>query len=171
MAADELVDIVNENNEVISTVTRQEMRLKHLPHRASYVAYCDRQNRFLVEVRTLRKDYAPGLLDACVGGVIQSGEDPKESARREFLEEIGVQSDKIEFYDLGFEKIPSGDLFIYGYLCFAKGDAITVRQASEVSGIMYLSINELLKLEDNCVQDSVYAFKHSVRMAKERGLI
>ena len=148
MADTELVDIVNENNEVIDTVLRKEMRQKHLPHRASYIAYCDRQNRFLVEVRTLTKDYAPGLLDACIGG---------------------VNSTKIDFYDLGFEKIPSGDLFLYGYLCFAKGDAITVRQESEVSGILYLKEEELLKLENCCVPDSLYAFKKILEKAREQG--
>ena len=35
MSATELVDIVNENNEVIKTVTRREMRQEQLPHRAS----------------------------------------------------------------------------------------------------------------------------------------
>ncbi|WP_294565115.1 NUDIX domain-containing protein [uncultured Succinatimonas sp.] len=169
MADTELVDIVNENNEVIDTVFRKEMRQKHLPHRASYIAYCDRQNRFLVEVRTLTKDYAPGLLDACIGGVIDSGENFAKAARRELLEEVGVDSTKIDFYDLGFEKIPSGDLFLYGYLCFAKGDAITVRQESEVSGILYLKEEELLKLENCCVPDSLYAFKKILEKAREQG--
>ena len=83
MSAHELVDIIDENNNVIETVERHIMRRDSLPHRASYIALRDRQGKFLVEIRTLCKDYAPGLFDACIGGVMQHGEDEIESAKRE----------------------------------------------------------------------------------------
>ena len=54
-------------------------------------------------------------------------------------------------------------------LCFAKGDAITVRQESEVSGILYLKEEELLKLENCCVPDSLYAFKKILEKARKQG--
>lgn len=75
MSAQELVDIVDRDNNVIDTVTRKEMRQKQLPHRASYIAVCNRGGKFLVEIRTLCKDYSPGTFDAVVGGVMQHGEE------------------------------------------------------------------------------------------------
>lgn len=42
--------------------------------------------------RTWTKDVFPGLLDFTAGGVIQAGEDPLDSARREAAEELGVHS-------------------------------------------------------------------------------
>lgn len=164
----ELVEIVNEMNEVIRVVDRSVMRKERLPHRATYVALCDRQGRFLVEVRTLSKDYAPGLLDACVGGVVTAGEDPDVAARRELFEEVGVDasSEKVRLERLGAFKIPSGDLFLYGYLYYAVADAITRRQASEVSGIMYLKEDELLALRDNFAPDSLVAFEEILRRHK-----
>ncbi len=171
MSAEELVDIVDENNTVIDTITRKEMRLKKLPHRASYIACCDRQGRFVVEVRTLSKDYAPGLLDACVGGVIQHGEDLSLAAKRELLEEIGIDADKesTDFYSLGLMKImwADGQHFFYGYLYLAITDSITVRQQSEVSGIMYLNKTELMKLKDVCARDSVVAFEEIIKRAQD----
>ena len=171
MSATELVDIVNENNEVIKTVTRREMRQEQLPHRASYIAVMDRQNKFLVEIRTLCKDYSPGTFDAVVGGVMQHGEVFVEAAKRELLEEVGINADdkNNEFYPLGTLRIDGKtDIhFFYGYLYLCVADAITVRQQEEVSGVMFIEESEVLRLQDNCNYDSVVAFKEILKRARE----
>ena len=169
----EMVEIVDEKNQVVEVVERSVMRKKRLPHRASYIAVMNRQGKFLVEIRTLAKDYAPGLLDACVGGVIQSGEDPDEAASRELFEEVGIESSraKVKYYPLGTFKIPSAPLFVWGYLYLCQGEVITIRQASEVSGIMYLTEDELFALEDNFAPDSLVAFKEILKRAKEQKLL
>ena len=175
MSADELVDIVDENNNIVQTVTRREMRSKQLPHRASYIAYCDNQGKFLVEIRTLCKDYSPGTFDAVIGGVMQHGENEVESAKRELLEEVGIDADAdgIEFYPLGTYKIisKSRQMFFYGYLYLAKGDCITVRQPSEVSGVMFVDESEITRLAESTSYDSVVAFKEIMRRAREKNLL
>lgn len=175
MSSQELVDIVDENNEVIKTVTRAQMRKEQLPHRASYIALCNSKGDFLVEVRTLSKDYAPGLFDAVVGGVIQHGEDFDLSAKRELLEEVGVDADlkDVEFYPLGAFKIvgKSKMRFFYGYLYLAKTDMITKRQASEVSGVMYLSYDDIIKLNNSTTHDSIVALTEIIKRSKENNLL
>ncbi|WP_406018816.1 NUDIX domain-containing protein [Succinivibrio sp.] len=175
MSATELVDIVDEDNNIVKTVTRKEMRKEQLPHRASYIAVMDHSGKFLIEIRTLCKDYSPGTFDAVVGGVMQHGEDEILSAKRELLEEIGVDADQpsCEFHSFGPYKIisKSGMRFFYGYLYLAITDSITVRQKSEVSGILYLSEEDVLRLADSTAYDSVVAFKEIVKRAKEQGLI
>lgn len=173
MSANELVDIIDENNQVIKTVPRHEMRKDSLPHRASYIALRDRQGKFLVEIRTLCKDYAPGLFDACIGGVMQYGEDEVQSAKRELFEEVGVDADsnRVEFTALGTFKLPSSNgKYVYAYLYYALADVITVRQQSEVSGVMFIDESEILRLADSCTKDSVTAFKEIVLRAKEKGI-
>jgi len=175
MSASELVDIVDEDNNVIDTVTRAKMRKDQLPHRASYIAVMDHRGKFLVEIRTLCKDYSPGTFDAVVGGVMQHGEDYVESAKRELFEEIGVDanSKNCKFFNFGPHKIisKSGMRFFYGYLYLAVTDSITVRQKSEVSGILYLSAEDLLLLADSTAYDSVVAFKEILRRAQEQGIL
>lgn len=173
MSATELVDIVNQSDEVVAVVPRQVMRQNVLPHRASYIVVMDANNRILVEIRTLSKDYAPGLFDACVGGVVQSGEDPILSAERELKEEIGVDSSLIDFTSLGKIIIPyqSGKGFVIGYLFLARGDFISIRQHSEVSGIMLLNTKELDKLKSSCTYDSFIAYQEILHRAHESGLI
>lgn len=173
MSAHELVDIIDENNNVIETVERHIMRRDSLPHRASYISLRDRQGKFLVEIRTLCKDYAPGLFDACIGGVMQHGEDEIESAKRELLEEVGVNadSDKVSFTALGTYCLPSSNgKYVYAYLYYAVADVITVRQISEVSGVMFIEESEILRLQESCTKDSVTAFKEIVSRAKEKGI-
>lgn len=173
MSASELVDIVNEQDEVVAVVPRSVMRQKHLPHRASYIVVMDVHDRILVEIRTLSKDYAPGLFDACVGGVIQAGENPDLSASRELKEEIGVDSNAVEFKPLGKLLIPyqSRTSFLIGYLYLARGSFLTIRQKSEVSGIMMLKQKELSKLQDSCTYDSVIAYREILQRAQKAGLV
>lgn len=173
MSAQELVDIVNRDDEVIKTVPRAVMRAQHLPHRASYIVVMDARGKVLVEIRTLSKDYAPGQFDACVGGVVQSGEDPIVSAGRELYEEIGVTPEQVHLHYLGKQAIPYQfrDSFVMAYLFMAQGDFISVRQKSEVSGIMYLSCDQLRALQSSCTYDSVRAFEEIITRAHEQGLL
>lgn len=170
---EEMVDIINEQDEVLQVVPRHVMRQQQLPHRATYVAVLNSQHRALVEVRTLSKDYAPGLLDACVGGVVQSGEDPVESSRREVAEEIGVDASQLQFYDLGKMVIPylSGKAFVMAYLFLAVGDPITKRQKSEVSGVMSLTLSEIEALRPVVVRDSLIALQEIIKRAQDKGIV
>ena len=170
----EMVDIIDLDDNVVRTVTRKQMRQEQLPHRASYILMVDSAGRILVEVRTLTKDYAPGMFDPCVGGVVQHGEDGDITAEREVAEEVGVNiklSDP-NFHSLGKIAFEHHDFdgFTMAYLYLLQGDFITVRQASEVSGIMYLSPEELTLLKDQCTVDSYRAFEEILRRARERGI-
>ncbi|MCK0527230.1 NUDIX domain-containing protein [Anaerobiospirillum sp. NML120449] len=176
MAKVEMVDIINRDDEVIDTVPRSVMRANLLPHRSTYVAVVDSKGRILVELRTLTKDYAPGFFDACVGGVVQSGEDVHESAARELLEEVGIDvsaNKNLTFTHLGKLLIPYAvsDGFVMANLYLCKGDCITSRQKSEVSGIMMLSESELMALKSQCARDSFIAFEEIMRLSRERGLL
>lgn len=172
----EMVDIINRDDEVVQTIPRSLMRAQHLPHRATYVVVVDNAGRILVELRTLSKDYAPGVFDACVGGVVQSGEDIDHSAKRELLEEVGIDVNSnphLKFTKLGKLCIPHAisEGFTMAYLYLCQGDCITTRQASEVSGIMMLSYEELLLLKDQCARDSFIAFEEIYNLAHEQHLL
>lgn len=170
----EMVDIIDRDDNVIETVTRKKMRQEQLPHRASYILMVDSAGRILVEVRTLCKDYMPGMFDPCVGGVVQHGEDGDTTAEREVAEEVGVHVplSSPNFHSLGKIAFEHSDFdgFTMAYLYLLQGDFITARQASEVSGIMYLSPEELTRLKDKCTIDSFRAFEEITRRARERGI-
>lgn len=167
----ELVDIIDDLDKVIDVVPRPQMRALKLPHRSTYIAYLTCDNKFLIEIRTLNKDYAPGKLDACIGGVVAHGESPLEGAKRELLEEVGIKSDEIKYYELGkmYVKLPHS--FFYAYMSLAIGNKISIRQDSEVSGIMYLDYDNIMALEHNFTSDSIIVLKEIVSRARSLDLL
>ena len=54
-AAEEIVAIVDENNTVVGSAPRKEMRAKALPHRATYVLVFNSRGQLYVQKRTLTK--------------------------------------------------------------------------------------------------------------------
>mgnify|MGYP003015317816 FL=1 len=97
------------------------------------------------------------------------------AAKRELLEEVGINADdkKVDFYPLETLRIEDEktDHFFYGYLYLAIADVITVRQASEVSGVMFIDKEDVLKQAKNCNYDSVVAFKEILKRSKAKGII
>jgi isopentenyldiphosphate isomerase len=87
---DELVDVVDEDDRVVATVTRREMRADRLRHRAVFVIVTSSSGQLLVHRRSEDKDLWPGRWDLGVGGVVGAGESYELAAERELAEEVGV---------------------------------------------------------------------------------
>ena len=92
----ELVDIVDDDDHVIATVTRAEMRKRRLQHRSVGIAVLSSDGRLLVHRRSLAKDLWPGWWDIAAGGVVTAGETYEAAARRELAEELGITDAVLE---------------------------------------------------------------------------
>ena len=91
MAASEVIEIVDENNNVLEPRTRAEMRANHLIHRCTYAFVRTSGNYFYVQRRSMLKDYCPGFLDPTPGGVMAAGESYETTNKREVEEEMGIK--------------------------------------------------------------------------------
>ncbi|MFD5746863.1 NUDIX domain-containing protein [Streptomyces sp. NPDC127033] len=89
-AADEILDIVDENDHVIAQVPRGEAYVKGLRHRSVFVFVRDPGGRVFIHRRTPGKLAFPSMYDMFVGGVVGAGEEYDEAALREAEEELGV---------------------------------------------------------------------------------
>ncbi|MET9592397.1 NUDIX domain-containing protein [Streptomyces sp. NPDC006516] len=88
--ADEILDIVDENDEVVGQAPRGEATSRGLRHRCVFIEARDAAGRLFVHRRTPSKLVFPSHHDMFVGGVVGAGESYDEAALREAEEELGV---------------------------------------------------------------------------------
>ncbi|OIJ90751.1 NUDIX hydrolase [Streptomyces sp. MUSC 14] len=88
--ADEILDIVDEDDQVVGRCPRGEAYARGLRHRCAFIEVRDAAGRLFVHRRTATKLVFPSLYDVFVGGVVGAGESYDEAALREAEEELGV---------------------------------------------------------------------------------
>ncbi|UED83296.1 NUDIX hydrolase [Streptomyces profundus] len=88
--ADEVLDIVDEQDRVVGQERRGEVYARGLRHRCTFVLARNAAGEFFVHRRTAQKLVFPSLYDMFVGGVVGAGESYDEAALREAEEELGV---------------------------------------------------------------------------------
>ncbi|MFG3183449.1 NUDIX hydrolase [Streptomyces nigra] len=89
-AADEILDIVDEQDRVVGRAPRGEAYARGLRHRCVFIEARDAEGRLFVHRRTPTKLVFPSRYDMFVGGVVGAGESYDDAALREAEEELGV---------------------------------------------------------------------------------
>ncbi|MEU5666040.1 NUDIX hydrolase [Streptomyces longwoodensis] len=89
-AAEEILDIVDEQDRVVGQAPRGRAYAEGLRHRCVFVRARDADGRVFVHRRTPTKLVFPSLYDMFVGGVVGAGESYDDAALREAEEELGV---------------------------------------------------------------------------------
>lgn len=89
--AAEMVDWIDDQDRLIESLPRSEIRRRNLLHRVTATFVFHPDGRVFVQQRTLTKDVYPGLFDMCVGGTVVSGESYELNSCREIAEELGVR--------------------------------------------------------------------------------
>ena len=87
--AEELIDEVDHNGNVIATHPKSHLNERMFLHRVSLVIPMAKGNRILLSKRAEGKQPYPGTWCCAVGGKARSGETDEEAAIREMEEEIG----------------------------------------------------------------------------------
>lgn len=137
----ELVDVVDDDDQVVGTVSRGEMRRRGLLHRCTYVLVRNGAGDILVHRRTETKDVFPGAYDAFAGGVCAAGESYDECARREVAEELGVVGAELRFLFRHRYRGPGSEA--WGAVYEARWDGPVRPQSSEVAWHAWVSPGEL----------------------------
>lgn len=88
---EEIGVLVDEQDRVIGTAPRRDIRSRNLLHRGVAIIVRNPAGEIYVHRRTETKDVFPGMYDMVVGGMVTAGESYEGTARRELAEELGVE--------------------------------------------------------------------------------
>lgn len=150
----ELVDVVNEDDVVLRTVSRPEMRRNRLRHRAVFILVTNSDGKVLIHRRSEAKDIWPGWWDVAIGGVVAAGETYDDAARRELFEEAGFTAEPQEV-SAGSYDDDAVSLIARCYVVSHDGDVRP--QDGEVAEFLWVNRDELRDrlARDRFLPDSV----------------
>lgn len=169
---DEYVDVLDEHgNYTGEVVLKSEAHSKGLFHPTVHVWFYTVNSELLLQKRSVTKKTFPGLWDVSVAGHIDTGEDILDSAKREVMEELGVNLENQELVKIGVHKSQqkhSENLidceFHHIFISELKTPLKDLKlQESEVSDVKLISVNDFERVlgerylqKDYVVLDSSY---------------
>jgi isopentenyldiphosphate isomerase len=92
MPAEELLDIVDDQDRVLSRAPRSRVLRDYHIHRAVMFFVFDEEERVFVNQRSDSKDVYPSYWSIAFGGHVLAGESYDAAARREIKEEVGLDA-------------------------------------------------------------------------------
>ncbi len=91
--AEEIFDVVDENDQVVGQASRKEVHAKGLIHRSVHILVFNEQGELFLQKRSMNKDENPGYWDTSAAGHVNAGEDYEPCAHRELEEELGIRTE------------------------------------------------------------------------------
>jgi len=145
--AEEILDLVDENDNVIGSVSAPEANSNpNLIHREVAVIIYDEKNRILLQKRRMDMPVAPGIWTISAAGHINKGTTLLEAAHEELREELGFDTE-LEFLEKTLDKRPNETRFFYWYKGkFSKNSKIKT-QAKEVADAKFVAKEDLEKFQ------------------------
>jgi len=89
-AATEIFDVVDDADNIVGQLSRQEVHRLGLRHRATHILIFNGRGEVFLQQRSLSKDMWPGVWDSSASGHVDSGENYDACAVRELREELGL---------------------------------------------------------------------------------
>jgi isopentenyl-diphosphate Delta-isomerase len=133
--SEEIFDVVNDRDEVISQAPRSEVHRRKLNHRAVHVLIFNSRGQVFLQKRSLIKDCFPGAWDSSASGHLNQGEDYDACAFREVREELGIQ---LSCVPRRLFKLPAcaetGLEFVWVYQCQHEGPFTLDPEEIELGG-------------------------------------
>ncbi len=90
----ELLDVVDKDDNLITVKPRGEIHAKGLMHRAVHILLFNSKGELFLQKRSMSKDEQPGKWDSSAAGHVDSGEAYLDCARREITEELGIVAER-----------------------------------------------------------------------------
>lgn len=135
------VIIVNENDEVIGTMPKDEAHKNGTLHRIAVIYVENSKGDILIQER------ADGYLDHSSAGHVDVGESYEEAAYRELAEELGIKEVKLKYVGHGMTKneiYPGGKKSSHVFDIFSCVADPKELQIDEVTGVYWAKPQDIL---------------------------
>jgi isopentenyl-diphosphate Delta-isomerase len=144
----EVVDLVDAKDNVIGEATLGECLARGLLHRAVAVLVVRKNRKYVLQVRSRRDSWHPGLLTLSSTGHARKGETFPVAARRELSEELGLTAELRFVKKYLLDPISSGKLTEHEIVCFftCRTDEPCRVDPGELEGVREVSEPEIRKL-------------------------
>ena len=154
----EFVDVVDEKDNVLCSVSRSDMREKNLLHRDVKIFVLNSKGEFFIQKRSMKKDIYPGYFSFGVAGTVKSGEDYVDTAKRELEEEIGFKDADLKFVFKFKYETRSTKVISSVFSCVFDGKVKL--QKSEVDEGFFVGLSDAKKLmkTKKFTPDGIFAF-------------
>jgi isopentenyl-diphosphate delta-isomerase type 1 len=137
----EMLDVIDEKDNVVGQMAHADINKKLLPHRIVHVLIFNKKGNMLLQKRSANKSFCPLHWSTAVGGHVQSGENYKEAAQREFVEELGVIVPVKFMFKIKYQD-PRGFFMLLGIFKATYEGKFEIN-TQEVESVKYFSKKEL----------------------------
>ncbi|MBI4825370.1 MAG: NUDIX domain-containing protein [Nitrospirae bacterium] len=159
--SEELLDVVDEDGRTIKTLARTRIHGNpSLMHKVVHALVFDKDNRLILQKRSMNKDVAPGRWDTSVGGHVNAGESIDEALSREMEEELGITSCSPEFLYTYIHSNPYETELVYTFSCIYDGKIKF--QHDEIDEVRSWSLDDIR----SSIGKGIFSdnFEHEIRM-------
>ena len=141
--ADELLDVVNDDDIVIGQEMRSTVHQKGLQHRGVHVFLFSEDGKMLIQKRSADRASSPSMLDCSVSEHIKAGEGYLEAAMRGMKEEMGVEGIDLEpLVTIKMEYGPNDNEISRIYQGKVNPEQVRFDPV-EISEVSYMSLDEI----------------------------
>ncbi len=133
------ITVVDDSDTVIGCMQLPEALAKGLNRRISAVVIINEAGRILLQKRA-SGILSPNTFDFSAGGHVNEGDDYLSAAYTELSEELGIKDAVLELVTPPFRIL---DMFISVYKAFVLNDISIIVDPEEVSGVLWVSFEEL----------------------------
>lgn len=138
--AEEIFDVVDQDDRVIGQAPRSQVHARGLLHRAASIFVFNSKGELLVQHRSATKDEFPSCYTSSASGHLGAGEGYEESAEREMFEEIGITAPLEYLTKLPASRDTANEFTV---LFRAVTDQVPTFDPNEVAGGEYVALADL----------------------------
>lgn len=149
---------VDENDNVLGEVSRERAHAEGLLHRIAVTYVVNKEGKILVNERA--KD---GFLDHSSAGHVEIGESYLEAARRELMEELGIESEMKEIgKGRSLDQLVGGKHSNHVFVAFLTHAESVQPNPTEVKNVFWASPEEIQSDMQSCPSRYTNGFQQSL---------